>query len=166
MTLQAVLKSQYHASLAMLLDAIESCPADLWTSDAYTNPYWQVAYHALFYTDLYLQPGESEFTPWEQHRPEHHRFGPRSEGTGPLIPYTSAEVAEYCRRCDATVDAAVDRLDLSAPECGFSWYQMPKLEHQLLNLRHLHHHCGQLADRLRQVAGRGLRWVGAGPVAL
>lgn len=161
MTLQAVLKSQYHASLAMLLDAVESCPADLWTSDAYVNPYWQVAYHALFYTDLYLQPDESAFTPWEHHRPEHHRFGPRAAAMGPLLPYTSVEVAEYGRHCDAMVDAAVDRLDLSASECGFSWYQMPKLEHQLLNLRHLHHHTGQLADRLRQVAGRGIQWVGA-----
>ena len=113
-TLQAVLKSQYHASLAMLLDAVESCPADLWTSDAYVNPYWQVAYHALFYTDLYLQPDESAFTPWEHHRPEHHRFGPRAAAMGPLLPYTSVEVAAYGRHCDAMVDTAVDRLDLSA----------------------------------------------------
>lgn len=61
------------------------------------------------------------------------------------------------------IDTAVDRLDLTAPTSGFSWYQMPKLEHQLLNLRHLHHHTGQLADRLRQVTGRGIRWVGGTP---
>ena len=78
MTLQAALKSQYHASLAMLLEAIDSCPADLWTSDQYVNQFWQVTYHALFYTDLYLQASEAAFAPWEHHRPGHHRFG-----TGP-----------------------------------------------------------------------------------
>lgn len=155
-----VLKSQYHASLAMLLEAIESCPAGLWTSPAYTNPYWQVAYHTLFYTDMYLQRDEAAFTPWEHHRPEHHRFGPHADTAGALIPYTAAQMADYCRRCDAMVDSALDRLDLTALASGFSWYQMPKLEHQLVNLRHLHHHTGQLADRLRQVAGRGIRWVG------
>ena len=34
------------------------------------------------------------------------------------------------------VDAAVDAMDLTATECGFWWYQVSKLEHQLINLRH------------------------------
>jgi hypothetical protein len=34
MNIPAILKSQYHASLAMLLEAIDTCPAGLWTSDA------------------------------------------------------------------------------------------------------------------------------------
>ena len=43
------------------------------------------------------------------------------------------------------VDAAVYRLDLTAPESGFYWYRMSKLEHHLVNLRHIQHHTGQLA---------------------
>lgn len=163
MTLQAVLKSQYHASLVMLLEAIEGCPAGLWTSDQYANQFWQVAYHTLFYTDLYLQPVESAFTPWEHHRPGHHRFEVRADPAILLTPYSVGEIRAYCRRCQDMVDSAVDRLDLTSPESGFSWYRMPKLEHQVVNLRHLQHHTGQLADRLRQVADRGVRWVGAAP---
>ncbi|HET9292967.1 MAG TPA: DinB family protein [Gemmatimonadales bacterium] len=159
MTIQAILKSQYHASLAMLLEAIDSCPDSLWTSEAYTNPYWQVAYHTVYYTHLYLQPDEFTFTPWEHHRPDHHRFGPRAASAGPLIPYSPAELMDYGRRCEAEVDGAVDRLDLTAASSGFSTYRMPKLEHQLVNLRHVHHHTGQLADRLRQAAGKGIAWV-------
>ncbi len=53
---QEVLKSQYHASLGMLREAIERCPADLWFDTSPTNAFWQVAYHALFFTHLYLQP--------------------------------------------------------------------------------------------------------------
>src|SRR5699024_2816331 len=52
-SLRAALKSQYHASLAMLREAVELCPAEEWTSDAHTNAFWQVAYHALYFTHLY-----------------------------------------------------------------------------------------------------------------
>ena len=160
MSLPATLKSQYYASLAMLSGAIDACPAELWTSDRYVNPFWQVAYHTLFYTHLYLQPAEADFVPWKHHREAHNRFA-----TGPdegliLIPYSVAEIQSYCHYCQGMVDAAVDRLDLTAPESGFYWYRMSKLEHQFVNLRHIQHHTGQLADRLRQEADRGVEWVG------
>ena len=51
-------------------------------------------------------------------------------------------------------------MDLSAPQCGFPWYPMPKLEHQLLNIRHIQHHAGALASRLRRGAGVSVPWVG------
>lgn len=161
MTLQAALKSQYHASLAMLLEAIDACPAELWTSDRYVNPFWQVAYHTLFYTHLYLQPSEADFVAWERHRPEHNRFAAGPDAAAALRPYSVDEIRSYGRHCHDLVDPAVDRLDLTAPASGFWWYRMSKLEHQFVNLRHLQHHTGQLADRLRQAANRGVRWVGS-----
>src|SRR6186997_324293 len=66
--LRYALKSQYHAALAMLGKAIEQCPEELWTGDAYLNPFWRIAYHALFYTHLYIQPNEESFRPWERHQ--------------------------------------------------------------------------------------------------
>jgi len=104
MSLPATLKSQYYASLAMLGGAIDACPAELWTSDRYVNPFWQVAYHTLFYTHLYLQPAEADFVPWEHHREAHNRFA-----TGPdegliLIPYSVAEIQSYCHYCQGMVD--------------------------------------------------------------
>ena len=158
MTIQAVLKNQYKASLAMLRDAIQSCPTSLWIDASYVNPFWHVAYHALFYTDFYLQPSEAAFVPWENHRPGYNRFGP-----DPVPPFSVDELLEYCGRCQGMVDTAVDRLDLSAAESGFPWYKMSKLEHQLVNLRHLQHHTAQLAERIRQATGHGVRWVGAAP---
>ena len=163
MSIQAVLKSQYRASLAMLLGAIEACPDDLWTSDRYVNPFWHVAYHTLFFTHLYLQPTEADFVPWSHQRPGYHRLGPAAAAAGPLTPYTADEVRAYWRECQAMVDAAVDRLDLAAPESGFSWYPISKLEHQLVSIRHIQHHSGQLSDRLRQSIGHGVAWVGGAP---
>ncbi len=68
--------------------------------------------------------------------------------------------SRYWSFCDRIVDDAVDALDLDSAESGFSWYRMSKLEHQLVNLRHIQHHGAQLADRLRSAADIGIRWVG------
>jgi hypothetical protein len=67
----------------------------------------------------------------------------------------------HLRLCDLFVGEAVDHMDLRAPECGFPWYRMSKQEHQLVSIRHIHHHAAQLVDRLRTRANVGIEWVGA-----
>jgi len=145
--LQAVLKSQYHAALAMLKQAIDQCPEDLWTADGHGNPIWHIAYHTLFFTHLYLQPRGECFKPWEQHREEYECMGsvPWPPHGPPKIgqPYTRAEILAYWAICDAMVDPAIDALNLAAADCGFPWYPMGKLEHQLVNIRHVQHHAAQ-----------------------
>ena len=158
MSLTATLKSQYYASLSMLRQAIDACPPELWTTDRYANPFWQVAYHTLFYTHLYLQPAEADFVPWERHREGYNSFG--GEGPSNPVPYSVEEIQSYWHHCHDMVDSAVDRLDLTSAESGFYWYRMSKLEHQFVNIRHIQHHTGQLSDRLRQEADRGVEWVG------
>jgi hypothetical protein len=163
-SLRAVLASQYHASLAMLRQAITLCPEGLWTDTRLTNRYWQIAYHTLFFTHLYLMRDESAFVPWEHARSDYESLGslPYPPHELPKIgePYSKAEILEYWAYCDALVDAALAEMDLAAPECGFWWYKMSKLEHQLTNIRHNQHHTAQLADRLRNEAGIGIDWIG------
>jgi hypothetical protein len=165
--LRTILKNQYHAALAMLREGIERCPDDLWTGDAYPNAVWQLAYHTLYCTHLYLHTDADAFRPWPGHQGQVQHpdgiLGPAEPGnTLPLIPspYTRDQALAYWRWCDERVDAAVDELDLDAPDCGFPWYRMSKLEHQFVNLRHLQHHGAQIADRLRSAADLGVRWVG------
>ncbi len=157
--LRSALKSQYHASLAMLRTAIRACPEDLWSSsDGHANRYWRIAYHTLYYTHLYLQPNNRVFRPWEYHqRGIQHMDRWRKTWR----PYTKAEVLAYWRICDSMVDGAVDSLDLNAPQSGFSWYAIPKLEHQIVNIRHIQYHQAQLADRLRVATGAGIGWADA-----
>ena len=63
-------------------------------------------------------------------------------------------LSQQLRRADTV--AAVDRLDLDAWECGFPWYRLPKLDHQINNIRHIQHHAALLAGRLRLAAGTGI----------
>jgi hypothetical protein len=169
--LRTVLKSQYHASLAMLRQAVENCPADLWYSTDQLNSYWQIVYHTLFFAHMYLQPNEAAFRPWKNHqRNVQNDDGltrpPDPSSSLPLIPdpYTKEQVLEYWRVCDAMVDPAVDVLDLLSPDSGFSWYKGTKLEHQFVNIRHIQHGAAQLAARLRATLNVGLDWIGTGAV--
>ena len=94
MNVQGALKSQYHASLAMLKQAIEQCPDDLWAGGSYPIAFWRVAYHALFFTHLYLQPDEQAFRPWEHHRKEYQFLGAL-----PFPPYRQPKIGEpYSKR--------------------------------------------------------------------
>ena len=168
-TLRQALKSQYHAALAMLRDAIDRCPDAEWTSREHLNAFWQIAYHTLFFGHMYLEQDESAFVPWagpqsQSQNPDGLPRPPDSASSLPLIPepYSRQEVLAYWSVCDGMVDAALDRMDLDASACGFHWYQMSKLEHQLVNLRHIQHHTAQLMDRLRSVADIGVPWVGEG----
>ena len=65
--------------------------------------------------------------------------------------YTRSEILEYIRFVDGIVDATVDHLDLSSDLPGFPWYKgINKLSHQLMNLRHVQGHIGQLSERLME----------------
>ncbi len=162
--LNTILKSQYRAALTMLRRTIELCPDDLWLSDDYKNRYWHIAYHTLFYTHLYAQVDEKAFRSWARHRDQYQFMGtlPWPPHDKPDIgePYSRKDVLAYLDFIEAMINDWVDALDLTAPECGFWWYSMSKLEHQFNNLRHLQHHTGQLTDRLRNAAGVGSDWIG------
>jgi hypothetical protein len=174
-SLQSILKSQYHAVLAMLRQAIERCPDELWAARTeHRNPFWRVAYHTLYFTHFYLQQRATDFRPWEMHQTRIHDLDEhpappeidvlcelphRPPQTGQ--PYTKEQLLAYWKICDDLVNPAVDAMDLNRTECGFDWYKISKAEHQIVNIRHIQHHAGQLSDRLRAATGEGIDWAGA-----
>jgi hypothetical protein len=164
MNTRAALKAQYHAAMAMLKQTIEQCPDDLWAGGSNPVAHWRVVYHTLFFTHMYLHPNVQVFRPWQHHRDQHECLGdlPYPPYGRPKIgdPYTRPQMPDYWRFCDEMIDTAVDHLDLDAQECGFPWYQLPKLDHQINNIRHLQHHAALLAGRLRQACGLDVEWIG------
>jgi hypothetical protein len=158
-TLRSVFKSQYHATLAMLRAAIKRCPDGLWSRrSGHANPFWRIAYHTLYYTHLYLQPNNRTFRPWEHHQRGIQRLKLPHRPPKNGQPYTKAEVLAYWSNCESMVDDAVDALDLEDPQSGFSWYKVSKMEHQIINIRHIQYHEAHLADRLRAATGAGVNW--------
>lgn len=166
-TIRTALKSQYHTSLAMFQEALERCDESLWFDTKAVNAYWQVAYHALFYVHMYLQPDLKSFQAWEGHQKDvQYANGiagtPKKDSPLPLLPtpYTKAQVQAFLDTCQSMVDPFIDSVDLANPKSGFPWYSCSKLEHQIISIRHLQHHTAQLGDKLRNAGSTGLEWQG------
>ncbi|MBN1218367.1 MAG: hypothetical protein JXM69_05530 [Anaerolineae bacterium] len=99
----------------MLKQAVVKCPASLWNDPADKNKFWHIAYHALFYTHLYLQPSEQDFEPWAKHREQSQLMGPRPRPAHqePEIgePYSKEEVLEYLEFCQKQVSETMPSLE-------------------------------------------------------
>jgi hypothetical protein len=163
MVTKEIIRSQYLASLEMLNRAIRQCPEYLWDDAKFTNRFWQIAYHALFFTHLYLQTSEEDFIPRNMHYENAHRFSspqPKLSGEGEEDgSYHQEEILEFLDFCRQEVEDKVADLDMEA-DSGFDWIPFDKQELQFYNIRHLQHHTGELCERLGTVAGIDIKWVG------
>ena len=149
MNTKQVIQSQYLAALAMLKQAIEKCPQNVWYDQNQKFKVWSKAYHTVFFVHFYLQDAEKDFIPWEKH---HDPDGD--------IPFTQDEVLEYLTFARKQVIERVPVTDLDA-ESGFHWYPVNKLELQFINIRHIQQHTGELYECLGIRENiEDLRWVG------
>jgi hypothetical protein len=166
MDIRTALKEQYHAGLAMLRQCVEVCPDDMWTAGAPPRTFFRIVFHTAFFTHLYLGQSEAAFEPWPGRRPEWH---PRLwEDPAYMEPYELPENAEsydrremleYIAHVDSLIDPTVDALNLDTEDSGFYWYKdITKLSHQLMNIRHVQGHVGQLSELL-MTRGIDIDWV-------
>jgi len=160
----SIVRSQFHAALDMLEVAIRAAPDEAWDRPQDVNRKWQVAYHALFYTHLYIQPTETDFEPWEKHRRNLQVMGgrlacPPHEKLGVAEPLTKVDILDYLETCRGQLDVRTADVDLEA-DSGFEWLPMSKLELQLYSLRHIMQHVGELYERIAKTSGADLPWVG------
>jgi hypothetical protein len=152
----------------MLGAAAKQCPDEHWHGQVGAQPFSHVAYHALFYTDFYLSPNEESYRPPSLHRQEYQVFGgtklpPEEEPiTDAAIPRdVILEYVEYCRR-RATQRIAAETAESLAGPSGFWWYDIPRAEFLLNNVRHIQHHAAHMSLYLRRVAGIEIKWVRSG----
>lgn len=156
--LKSIIWQQFGASIDILDDAISLCPAQLWTAVLWKDPddvaygqFWFVAYHTLFWLDLYLTGSSDGFTP----------PAPFIRGALPEQPYTKDQIRAYldqCRKkCQSTIEALTDKK--AHQRCKFDWVEVSFLELQLYNLRHVQEHAAQLNLLLGQHDVSGVDWV-------
>jgi hypothetical protein len=163
----SMIERQMEAAIQMVRSAIEHCPDSLWDDRDEGTPFWQLAYHALFYADLYLSEDQKEFRAADFHR-DKAQLLPGDYGehggqvTTPESPFGKQQLLSYADHCLGKCAAAFEKMtDARALErCGFWWYRLNVGEFLLNNLRHTQHHAGQLALVLRRHAGIGTEWIG------
>jgi hypothetical protein len=153
MDIAAILISQYLASLEMLKQTIAQCPESIWNAASDKNRFWQVAYHALYFTHEYLADSAETFTPWVKHR-EVYDF----DESQVFEPYDKESILEYLAFCQREVVERVPRLNLEAPE-GHG-RSLSTLELQIYSIRHIMQHTGELMERLGTRTDAQIDWVG------
>jgi hypothetical protein len=160
-----ILWNQFGAAIDMLGNAMRACPDEVW-SDPSKKPewadndvvgFWYVAYHTLFFLDLYLSGSAEGFAPPAPFNLD--EMDPR--GLLPEHPFTKDELLaylEHCRtKCQTTIEGlteerAHERVVVGRRDFSFA-------ESLVYTMRHVQHHAAQLNLILRQKAGSAPRWV-------
>jgi hypothetical protein len=149
---------QFGAAIDMFSDAIHLCPEHRWTDalwkdedDPRYGQFWFIAYHTLYWLDLYLGGTKEGFAPPP----------PFIRGKLPDQPYTKDQIKNYlneCRqKCQATIEGLTD--ETANRVCKFEWMEPTFLELQLYCMRHVQEHGAQLNLHLGQHDITGMDWV-------
>lgn len=162
-----VLWSQFGATIDMLGEAMQACPDELWTAPLWNDPvvgtkfsgYWYVAYHAVFWLDLYLSGSVDGFTP-----PAPFDLNELdAEGLLPNRVFTRAELQAYLAHCRGKCQEIIEQLtDENAHRLFyFTWRQAGLSYAELLldNLRHVQEHATQLNMFLGQQRSVSTHWL-------
>jgi len=147
---------QFGAAIDMLGNAIDACPAEAWADESRQPELWYLAYHTLFFLDLYLHGTADGFAP-----PEPFTLSELDPEGRPERPYTKEELRTYldhCRKkCRETIDALTE--GGARRRCGIEWLDLSGVELQLYNMRHVQHHAAQMNLLLRERTGSAPGWV-------
>ena len=167
---------QFNIAIDMLENALVACPTPLWKERLWPDPadpslppefppefaeFWYIAYHTLFWLDLYLSGSpEEEFAPpapfiWTEIDPP----------VSPERPYTRDELHIYLvhlrQKCQTTITELSD--EQAQQQVDLPWRRKPSyFELLLYTLRHVQEHAAQLSLFLGQhgIPDEAIGWVG------
>jgi hypothetical protein len=164
-TWRKALWEQFGASIDMFANAVRTCPNELWrvrlwgehSEQPELAEFWYIAYHTLFWLDLYLSGAVEGFMPPAPFSLD--ELDPA--GIVPEPPYTRAELQtylEHCRKkCQATIEGLTD--GQTRRQCNFPWGKISFAALLLDTMRHVQEHGAQLSMILGQKVGADPRWV-------
>ena len=163
-TFKELTSHQFDAALCTLNICVERCPEPAWDARVGSFTFNQVAFHAVFFADFYLEREEASFRRQPFHLDNGHIFR-RYEELGDEPPRERYEVAsvrsyiDHVRRKAATVFAGETEASLKGPS-GFPRRTCSRAELHVYNVRHVQHHAAQLSLRLRLDYQIDIHWVG------
>jgi uncharacterized damage-inducible protein DinB len=156
--LKTAITGQYAAALAMLKNCVAQCPQEQWESKVANDTFRQVAYHTLFFVDLYLSPSMEAFTMRELNlRGGDERQPVASQG---LNREDTLAYVTLCQEKVVRTLSAETAATLGGPT-GFPWLTFSRAELHVYSVRHIQHHTGALSAFLRRL-GVDVPWTKSG----
>lgn len=152
-----IIWSQFGASIDMLENAINACPDEVWGDKSGFQEFWYLAYHTLFWLDLYLHGPIEGFEPPEP-------FGLEELDPAGVFPervYRKEELLIYVSYCRGKLRDILDKMDdeRAAGTIRHGKREMSFEELLWYNMRHVQHHAAQLNLILRQKTNSAPGWV-------
>ncbi|MBC7785353.1 MAG: DinB family protein [Burkholderiales bacterium] len=165
-TLKQLLAHQYEASLCALNLAVVRCPEAIWDQHVAKWKFCQAAFHAVVFTDLYLQPGDDvealKSQPFHVTHKGVFRDYEEFEDRPQVLLYEKPFVLTYLQNVRDKAQETITResAEVLAGPSGFHWRKCSRAELHVYNIRHIQHHAAQLSLRLRLDAIVDIPWVG------
>ena len=158
------------AAFEMLSNAIKNANDDVWNNTDDERRFWNIAYHVVFFCDIYLSDFDPEIDNVEEQYslPEYLKDWKDSINFDTVHePAMPKEVLQRFledtrsrlrfRFTDGTVEDQIE-------EKATSWLKMTKGAVLLYNMRHIMQHIGHLNDILRKHDMPASRWMASVPV--
>ena len=152
------IQEQYGAAIEMLNQAITECPEKLWNRQDTGPPFWQIAYHTLYYLDFYLGNSKKERTEFKPFFPNSNRENLGTKPTkGNLTRVQMLEYLSYVKEKTTTKFKEMT-METLVEETAFEWHGKDKFSTLFYNLRHVMLHVGALNSLLVR-NGVKTKWV-------
>lgn len=157
------LSGQYSAAFTTLKHCIDLGGEANWQLKIGSYELGRSLFHALIFSDLYLDESENQFRKQSFHLKHAEIFEDYAElkdvlpGPSPDRDKTQLYL-QHCHQKAQRVVAAETQSSL-ATEAPFRWTPFSRAELHVYNIRHLQHHAAQISLRLRAISEIEIPWV-------
>ncbi len=151
-----ICRNDYHAVFQMTRRAIELCPDSMWDERTDEPPFWQQAYHTVFYTDFYLSDSPDAFQD-----PSITDERAADLKTKPSNIPSQEQLLNYLEAVSEKCDVVLHKLTAEQleGENSFPWTGPNLGRRMTYNIRHAQHHVGWLNSMLSRKTGKAADWV-------
>ena len=160
---KSAIANQINASLQMLGAAIQGCDEERWHEPVAKMSFAQLAFHTLFYTDLYLGPNIDAMKAQAFHQEYASSFGDYEElaNQPQTTRYERNFIDAYLPFVAEKAQQAIQRETPETLEqpADFPWLKMNRFELHPYNIRHINYHVGQFSLLGLQEKNQSLAWV-------
>ena len=152
------ISEQYGAAIAMLKKNLKMCPKEVWDDRSSGPPFWQVAYHVMWYLDWYLSDSKQAR---ESFKSKYGEELSQDLNKSPEITLTRTQLLDYLSDIKEKTKIRFEKVtsDELLQSSLFEWHGSSVLSSLLYNLRHLMLHIGALNLRLHNKGVKFENWV-------
>ena len=165
-TFKKLIANQYEAAFCTLNACIDRCPETAWNSPVGETAFCQVAFHTLFFADVYLGQNEESLRrqPFHRENEQFFRDYEELEDRKPELLYDKPSIKTYLEHCrnKASEVIAAETVGTLSARAGFEGREFSRAELHVYNIRHIQNHAAQLNLRLSIDHNKDIIWVGSG----